>query len=515
CLFFDTKKIPCPEEIIDFFSCWLTIIIREGGEEVFFMVLDGSGIISLSFLQNIIDALPFQIAILDEKGVIRLVNEAWRCFARENGLDSDEIGANYIEITQSAAPMDKSAREVLEALQRVLAGENIHTFVEYPCHSPTERRYFHVHISGFTHEGKRWVILSHENVTAEVLHREKEQEMYQRFQDLFIHMQEGVVLHEWIRNEQQEIVDYRIVAANDAFARYTDLDIETSVGMPATRVYGTNPPPYFDIYKRVYETKKAETFETYYAPMNRYFWISAIPWGDGFATIFLDITILRKQQKMLEDALERKQFLFRELQHRAKNTFSSIAGLIGLVALDYSGDVYEVLLKLREQVVAMARVYEILYYKGESKVIDLSFYLSSVLEGFKKSFCQIFENVKIRLELEPVTVSAQRAHLIGLWVTEVLTNAVKYAFGEKREGWLSLDLREKDGMVELVYADGGREQGEKTMVKIETESSGFGSQVMLMVVDELSGTQEIERGDGIKIVLRFPHSEEDKEEARG
>lgn len=477
------------------------------------MVFGGEERVSLSFLQAMIDALPFQMAILDEKGVIRFVNEAWRRFARENGLDNDEIGVNYIEITKSAAPIDKSAQQVLEALRRVLAGENIHTFVEYPCHSPAERRYFHVHISGFTHEGKRWVLVAHENVTAEVLNREKEEEMYRRFQDLFTHMQEGVVLHEWIRDEKNEIVDYRIVAANHAFSTYTDLDVEKSIGMPATRLYGSNLPPYFDVYKRVYETRKPEIFETYYAPMNRYFWISAIPWGEGFATIFLDITPLRKQQQMLEEALDKKQFLFRELQHRAKNTFSSIAGLIGLVALDYQGEVYEALLKLREQVVAMSRVYELLYHKGGGSVLELSEYLSLVLDGFRESFSQVFEHVEVSLELEKVFVSAHRANLIGLWFTEVLTNAIKYAFGEKRQGWLFCSLHERDGMVEIVYSDGGREKEEKPLVKIDAGSSGFGSQMMLMVVDELSGTQEIWRGDGIKIVFRFPHIPEDKEEA--
>ncbi|NPV38725.1 hypothetical protein BREVNS_1907 [Brevinematales bacterium NS] len=476
------------------------------------MVFGGEERVSLSFLQAMIDALPFQMAILDEEGVIRFVNEAWRRFARENGLDNDEIGANYLDITRQAALTDKSAKEVLEALEKVIGGANIHTFVEYPCHSPTERRYFHVHINGFTHEGKRWVLVAHENVTAEVLNREKEEEMYRRFQDLFTHMQEGVVLHEWIRDEKNEIVDYRIVAANHAFSTYTDLDVEKSVGMPATRLYGLNPPPYFEVYKRVYENKKAETFETYYAPMNRYFWISAIPWGEGFATIFLDITPLRKQQQMLEEALEKKQFLFRELQHRAKNTFSSIAGLIGLVALDYSGEVYEVLLKLREQIVAMARVYELLYHKGGGSVLDLSEYLLKVLDGFRESFSQVFEKVKITLDLKPVMLSANRANLIGLWFTEVLTNAIKYAFGANREGWLSFTLQEKDDMVELIYSDGGREKEEKPLVKVEAGSSGFGSQVMLMVVDELSGTQEIWRGDGIRIVLRFPHQKEDSEE---
>ncbi|MCX7881595.1 MAG: PAS domain-containing protein [Brevinematales bacterium] len=476
------------------------------------MVLGEGGKVSLSFLQGMIDALPFHIAVVDSEGVICLVNEAWRAFARENGLFTDEIGVNYLEVTRRAAGVDETARQVLQSLERVLQGDDRPTFVEYPCHSPTERRYFHVHIKGFTHEGKRWILLAHENVTAEVLNREREEAMYRRFQDLFVHMREGMVLHEWIRDAKGEIVDYRIVAANNAFTNYTDLDVEKSIGMPASHLYGMFPPPYFEVYKRVYEKHQPETFETYYDPMNRYFWISAIPWGDGFATLFLDITPLKKQQQELENTLAKKHFLLRELQHRAKNTFSSIAGLIGLVALDHTDEVREILLHLKEQVLAMSKVYEILYHKGGGQVLDVSEYIQSIVDGFSKSFLQVFNDVKITLDLHPIFLSAQRANLVGLWLTEVLTNALKYAFGQERKGWLSLSLCEKEDMIELVCLDGGREEDEQPRMKVEAGSSGFGSQIMLMVVEELHGTQEIWEGDGIKIVLRFPHVAEDKEE---
>ncbi|URA09588.1 sensor histidine kinase [Thermospira aquatica] len=475
------------------------------------MVFDGSGSVSLSFLQTMIDTLPFQMAVLDEKGVIRMVNEAWRVFARENGLQGDEIGVNYLEVTKWGAQTEETARQVLELLERVLKGEDGGGVVEYPCHSPTQRRYFHVHINGFTYDGRRWVLVAHENVTAEVLNREKEELALRRFQKLFTHMQEGVVLHEWIRDEKGEIVDYRIVAANEAFAKYTDLDVVSSIGVPATRLYGMNPPPYFDVYRRVFETGQAETFETYYPPMNRYYFISAIPWEDGFATIFLDISVLKQQQKMLEEALKQKQFFFRELQHRAKNTFSSIAGLIGLMAMDYSGEIQEALFRLRQDVVAMAKVYEILYHKGKEKVLDLGEYLKSILDGFRESFSRVFEHVEVEIRLERVSISSNRANLVGLWLTELLTNAIKYAFGQRQQGWLFLSLKEEGGQIEIEYSDGGREKGEKAPIEITAKSSSYGSQVMMMVVEELGGYQAMWRGNGIRVLFRFPKKPEDEE----
>jgi len=468
--------------------------------------------ISIAFLEALLDALPFQMAVLDDQGVIRLVNRAWREFARENGLSRDQVGVNYLEITSRAAGTDETARQVLGYLKRVFAGEDVDACMEYPCHSPTEKRYFRVHVHGFSHEGKRWALVVHENVTAEVLNRERERELSEGLQRLFRNMQEGVVFHEWIRDERGEIVDYRLVAANEAFARYTDLDVEASVGMPASRLYGMSPPPYFDVYRRVYERGMPEAFETYYPPMDRYFVISAIPWGDGFATIFFDISPMKRQQKVLEEMVERNRFLFRELQHRAKNTFSSIASLIGLMAMDSEGEVYTALSHLHGQVLAMAEVYELLYQKGESSLINLAHYLASVVDGFVKSFAQVFRGVRVEKHLEEVTLSATRANLVGLWLVEALNNTIKYAFGKGETGWLTVSLRRDEGSVEIVYHDGGRLEGEESPLSLQAKSSGFGFQVMQMVVEELDGSQEILTDKGRKIVFRFPLSAEDGEE---
>ncbi len=453
--------------------------------------------ISIEFLQKLIDEMPFNIALLDNQGIIRLVNKYWIEFGRENGLENDEIGVNYIEITRKAYPLEKETCQVLDALERAISGEKIHTFVEY-----------HVHINTFNYEGKVWVIVVHENVTESVLNREKEEKITSRFKKLFNNMNEGVVFHEWIRDENGKIIDYIISDVNEAFYLHTNLYEKNIIGMPATILYGINPPPYFDVYLRVYENQEPEQFETFYSPMNRYFWISAIPWDNGFVTIFLDITSLKKQQKELQDNLEKKEFLFRELQHRAKNTFASIASLIGLAALDYKGEIFDILQHLKAQVSSMAKVYDILYRMGETNNINLSEYLNKILNGFFDTFPQIFSHVKKDIKLEEITISSKKASLVGLWLVELLNNAIKYAFGEKKEGWISINLTKLNDQIKIVYSDGGRGEDEASSLKIDIESSGFGSKIMKIIVDELEGKEEIFKDNGLKIVLTFPLSVE-------
>lgn len=97
--------------------------------------------------QAILDSLTANIAVLNPAGTIIAVNEAWRRFARDNSpsgsLVGTQVGANYLEVCRKAT--GAFAEEALEALAGILAvlqGSRSHFTLEYPCHSPTEQRWF-------------------------------------------------------------------------------------------------------------------------------------------------------------------------------------------------------------------------------------------------------------------------------------------------------------------------------------------------------------------------------------
>ncbi|HEY7418680.1 MAG TPA: PAS domain-containing protein, partial [Ktedonobacteraceae bacterium] len=98
------------------------------------------------FLEAVLQALPMQMAVLDQNGTIMFVNTAWHSFARENGaaaLAETSVGSNYLAICdQAKGDHSELAKEALEGIAAVLAG-NLPLFtLEYPCHSPTELRWF-------------------------------------------------------------------------------------------------------------------------------------------------------------------------------------------------------------------------------------------------------------------------------------------------------------------------------------------------------------------------------------
>src|ERR1700722_18023570 len=93
----------------------------------------------------VLDALPAHIALLDAKGMIISVNDAWRRFASANVIQGlgGGIGLNYLEICDRARGDGSSeARMVAKGIRSVLDGTEKSFSVEYPCHSPTEKRWF-------------------------------------------------------------------------------------------------------------------------------------------------------------------------------------------------------------------------------------------------------------------------------------------------------------------------------------------------------------------------------------
>ncbi len=120
------------------------------------------------FLLSTLDALSAHVAILDENGVILEVNAAWRRFADANDLVAADygLGANYIEVCESAeGECAPAAVAVAQGIRAVLAGRQEEFSLEYPCHSPSEKRWFLVRVTRFHWEGPRRVVVAHENIT--------------------------------------------------------------------------------------------------------------------------------------------------------------------------------------------------------------------------------------------------------------------------------------------------------------------------------------------------------------
>jgi two-component system, LuxR family, sensor kinase FixL len=121
------------------------------------------------FVTSALNAMSAHIAILDENGIILEVNKAWREFADSNGANDPTygIGTNYLDVCDvSAQNNSEDAITVARGIRDVMGLKINEFYLEYPCHSPNERRWYVVRVSRFKWYGHIRVIVAHQNVTA-------------------------------------------------------------------------------------------------------------------------------------------------------------------------------------------------------------------------------------------------------------------------------------------------------------------------------------------------------------
>jgi DNA-binding CsgD family transcriptional regulator len=108
------------------------------------------------------------VAILDATGLILETNRAWKDFGMVNGIRIEPscIGLNYLETCDKASkePFDEPA-VVAAGIRQVFRGEIEEFFVNYPCHSPTEERWFALRVVKFRDPERNKAVMSHENIT--------------------------------------------------------------------------------------------------------------------------------------------------------------------------------------------------------------------------------------------------------------------------------------------------------------------------------------------------------------
>ncbi|HEX8369136.1 MAG TPA: CHASE3 domain-containing protein [Pyrinomonadaceae bacterium] len=118
------------------------------------------------FSRTILNSLSANIAVLDKKGNIVTVNDAWEDFAKSNAgaqqLSKTGVGENYLAVCGSDS--DETLKSIAEQLKAVLDRKSDGFSLEYPCHSPDTQRWFLMQVSPF-HVATGGAVVSHIDIT--------------------------------------------------------------------------------------------------------------------------------------------------------------------------------------------------------------------------------------------------------------------------------------------------------------------------------------------------------------
>lgn len=121
-----------------------------------------------NFTRAILDSLSAHIAVIDKNGMIVAVNKAWEEFSENNCAEGQEnatgVGQNYVRMSESTEDFNEETEAIVNQFRRVLNGELEAFTHEYPCHSPTEDRWFMLQVNALKNKDGGAVV-SHINIT--------------------------------------------------------------------------------------------------------------------------------------------------------------------------------------------------------------------------------------------------------------------------------------------------------------------------------------------------------------
>jgi len=131
-------------------------------------------IISIEFLGSILNTLAEQIVVINRGGDILFTNQSWIDFGKNNNAPSENwTSINYLNTCDiSAAEGDLDAIKAADGIRKVIQNELDTFYLEYPCHSPNEKRWFTMRIKPFRLQNSTYYLISHHNITERKLAEE-------------------------------------------------------------------------------------------------------------------------------------------------------------------------------------------------------------------------------------------------------------------------------------------------------------------------------------------------------
>ncbi len=201
--------------------------------------------------------------------------------------------------------------------------------------------------------------------------------------------------------------------------------------------------------------------------------------------------------------LDEKEILLKEVHHRIKNSLNTVRSLLTLQARSLTDPGAKAALKdAGTRVQSMSLLYEKLYRSENVQTHSTEKYFSSLV----KDIIHVFPNreqVTIETNIEDFMLNVKILSTLGIIVTELITNAMKYGFPENRKGRISVRLLRQDKKISFVLTNNGIGLPEDFSLE---RTSGFGLQLVSMLVKQLDGTLNIHSNNETQFEIIFPYS---------
>lgn len=214
-----------------------------------------------------------------------------------------------------------------------------------------------------------------------------------------------------------------------------------------------------------------------------------------------DISDQKAAEENIKQSLKEKEVLLKEVHHRVKNNLQVISSILNLQS-SYVKDKksLDLLLESQNRIKSMAFVHESLYQTKDFSNINFSSYVENITSNLVHSYSNPDNPPQLNLDLDSIQLNLDTAIPCGLIINELISNALKYAFRDKKGGKLDVSVKMTGKSIRIIIADNGK--GFPANVDFRNTES-LGLQLVVTLVDQISGKIELETKKGAKFTIDF------------
>jgi len=233
-----------------------------------------------------------------------------------------------------------------------------------------------------------------------------------------------------------------------------------------------------------------------------------IPGTDKSLVSILDNTDRKKSEKQIKESLKEKELLLREIHHRVKNNLQIISSLLSLQS-KYIDDkeMNDIFDECMNRVKSISYLHEGLYQSKNLTKINIDEYIRRLTTDLIYSYGFDKKPLKLNIKIEDISLNIETATPLGLIISEIVSNSLKHAFPDEKDGELNIELYSKDDQFILIVSDNGEGFPEDLDFR-NTESLGM--QLVNSLVEQLDGTIELDKSQGTKFIITFKELEYNK-----
>ena len=204
-------------------------------------------------------------------------------------------------------------------------------------------------------------------------------------------------------------------------------------------------------------------------------------------TIFRDITKRKRAEDQIKASLREKEVMLREIHHRVKNNLQVISSILNMQSRAIKDETMrDILLESKNRIHSMALIYSQLYESENLSEINMRRFVDKLLLRSLHSYPITDTKISPIVHGDECTLPISIAIPVGLVVNELLTNAFKHAFVNKKEGKIEIALKaSEEGGFCLSVSDDGVGLPESFDINA-TETIGL-RMVRILVEEQLDG----------------------------